>query len=626
MAKGNYSRDTFRNIKHYVGVRLQQGVPLLDADWNEQDDIRKYEVQTFIKWFIGDGIPFGNNGFKISPNENNPNDFIIQSGRCLVDGWEVINEEDCHYIDQEDVLALEPPQTDNRVDLVYLDVWEREVDAEEDEYLINKKINEETCIRLKREWRVRVEPGTEGTDEPPSLPETDDQVEGEGQEDEVTYSPPPNARYELAHLKRTPGNATIEQDQIIDLRRTGLTLASCKDQLDQIDALLTKTVADAFGESYTPIMDESENLRMNLRDAINGILDGSLQGTASMLSGHADGSTKTIPVEGINGDVWIFWSYDSHILYDTYHRDSRTWIGETTIEIAGDIDPEHFITLNAFDFIWLFFHKNSEVWYKRYSLANGRWDDDETQLDVGAQGSFTLSGAICDGERIWLYGEVKESEDTIDIYYIHGTVEKWDDSWHKLTEGGNNKSPCAVADNIGNVWMFWRNNEKDLLGQQYRDDWEDNPSQILSGPIYPITYGAVADHNGNIFVAYREQGSTAVRFLRYLRDTATWDQNNTNIISRHADGAPLMISDTDNGVWIFGVSSINGIRKIVYNYYSTRRNGWWASNKLLDIDLNMRSQASPLAIACNSGDIWVTWQDPSSNDESVWYRRMTIPI
>jgi hypothetical protein len=36
---GNFSRDTFDKLKHYVGVRLQQGVPIVDADWNELEDI-----------------------------------------------------------------------------------------------------------------------------------------------------------------------------------------------------------------------------------------------------------------------------------------------------------------------------------------------------------------------------------------------------------------------------------------------------------------------------------------------------------------------------------------------------------------------------------------------------------
>jgi hypothetical protein len=59
------SNTTFDKMKQYVSVRMQQGVPLLDSDWNEKDDIRRYEMRSFIKWFIGDGVPYGNDGFAI---------------------------------------------------------------------------------------------------------------------------------------------------------------------------------------------------------------------------------------------------------------------------------------------------------------------------------------------------------------------------------------------------------------------------------------------------------------------------------------------------------------------------------------------------------------------------------
>ena len=88
---GNFSRDTFDRLKHYVGVRLQKGVPLVDADWNEQEDIRRYELQAFLKWFVGDGVPADNDGFSIQAETD---DFGIGFGRCLVEGLEAINDAD----------------------------------------------------------------------------------------------------------------------------------------------------------------------------------------------------------------------------------------------------------------------------------------------------------------------------------------------------------------------------------------------------------------------------------------------------------------------------------------------------------------------------------------------------
>jgi hypothetical protein len=232
---GNFSRDTFKfnQLKRYVGVRMQQGVPILDADWNEQDDIRKHELRAFLKWFVGSGVPAGNDGFRIMPHpEGKENDFIIkggngtadQPGRCLVDGWDVIINEDVDYTKQElfgnndlaiqwDVDPLEtlsPPTQEQRIDTVYLDVWEREVDADEDNDLINTAIGIETCVRIKREWVVRVAQG----------------------QTELPAPPQDHVFFQLAQLNRAMGNNLITQQDITDSRQVCLSQDSVKEYVD----------------------------------------------------------------------------------------------------------------------------------------------------------------------------------------------------------------------------------------------------------------------------------------------------------------------------------------------------------------------------------------------------------
>ncbi len=225
---GNFSRNTFDKLKHYVGVRLQQGVPIVDADWNEQEDIRKYELQTFLKWFVGDGVPKGNDGFRIEAivpvTENSNNDFTIKggdgtpegAGRCLVEGWDAVIEQDLKYTEQPlynnanlaekwQVLrlpALTKPREEVRTDTVYLDLWEREVDGQEDGNLVNEKIGVETCVRVKLEWVVRVAEGTTALPRPPSN----------------------HVFYRLATFTRSGATAAILSDHITDLRRTGLAI------------------------------------------------------------------------------------------------------------------------------------------------------------------------------------------------------------------------------------------------------------------------------------------------------------------------------------------------------------------------------------------------------------------
>ncbi|HMS82455.1 MAG TPA: DUF6519 domain-containing protein [Nitrospira sp.] len=230
---GNFSRDTFDRLKHYVGVRLQQGVPIVDADWNELEDIRRYELQAFLKWFVGNGVPSGNNGFQIQAVAE-PNDLSIRggdgtaegTGRVLVEGMDVLNESNIRYTAQplfnNAALAAKwgvdpiPPLTTpagNRTDTVYLDVWEREVDSTEDADLVNPAIGVETCVRTKREWAVRV-------------------VEGSST---IPASPAGHTFYGLARLSRVGGAAVIPGDGITDLRQTILSLRSTSDHLFRTD-------------------------------------------------------------------------------------------------------------------------------------------------------------------------------------------------------------------------------------------------------------------------------------------------------------------------------------------------------------------------------------------------------
>src|SRR4051794_28299912 len=68
---GNYSRlpetrSRDSRTKHYVSVRVQQGVPLLDADINESEDLRRLEWEDLNRGVIGDGMPLENDGFRIA--------------------------------------------------------------------------------------------------------------------------------------------------------------------------------------------------------------------------------------------------------------------------------------------------------------------------------------------------------------------------------------------------------------------------------------------------------------------------------------------------------------------------------------------------------------------------------
>jgi hypothetical protein len=153
--KGNFSNggdDTFDITKDYIGIRLQQGVPLLDRDWNELEDLRRYQDWVIREKYLGDGTP--DNGFAVTLISGKIDDFNIIRGRCLVDGFEAVNRDKDTYRSQTDAPVLTIP-TGARTDIVYIDLWISEVHGT-DELKNSQDVKMETCARHKVEWRVMV--------------------------------------------------------------------------------------------------------------------------------------------------------------------------------------------------------------------------------------------------------------------------------------------------------------------------------------------------------------------------------------------------------------------------------------------------------------------------------------
>lgn len=208
---GNFSRDPQTRLndsvaKHYVSVGLQQGVPILDADWNELENLRRYEHEKLGASFVGSGVPAGDDGFRILMSAAD-NDFAIRKGILLVQGKATVNDSDTTFLTQPNsALAniLATPAADVSL-VVYIDVWESEVRSVDDHDLVDSRIGVETCIRLKRQWVVLTATGTSAADIP---------VPAVGHTVQL-----------LAVVNRKAANAKIEFDMIADQRRLHLTLS-----------------------------------------------------------------------------------------------------------------------------------------------------------------------------------------------------------------------------------------------------------------------------------------------------------------------------------------------------------------------------------------------------------------
>lgn len=88
-ASANTSLDSFDFSKYYDGCTLQQGVPVLDSDWNEQNDIRRiHEIVNNIATIGSTKIYLSgdHNGFDVHSASSPTNNFQIFGGWAMVQG------------------------------------------------------------------------------------------------------------------------------------------------------------------------------------------------------------------------------------------------------------------------------------------------------------------------------------------------------------------------------------------------------------------------------------------------------------------------------------------------------------------------------------------------------------
>jgi hypothetical protein len=212
--------------KGYMGLHIQQGVPLLDRDLNLLHDLITATVRSVITRYIGNGIPAGADGFAIQalPAPQNNQNFAIKAaatgaGACLVGGIEVTIPADTNYSVQTGVPPLTTPtntQPNPRIDLVYLDVSLIEVDGTTDTDLNNlTDVGMETSVRLKPSWVVRVAEGVP-----------------------VPAPPPGHVFHTLARLQRPTGVAAIDPPIITDLRQSRLTASDMERRISLMEKLL----------------------------------------------------------------------------------------------------------------------------------------------------------------------------------------------------------------------------------------------------------------------------------------------------------------------------------------------------------------------------------------------------
>jgi hypothetical protein len=216
---GDYTKFSFKSKKNYSGVYKQQGRVSLDSDWNEQAEIKNRRWRSETIDIIGECVvpESTSDGFRVMPT--GPGTFDIGIGRAYVDGIQtechgldpqrydaVLGEEQgtlpVPYTDQPHLPAplpqsltapVLPPITD-RKDLIYLDVWQREVTVIEDPGIKEIALGgPDTTTRIQTAWQVKAITDVGDVSCPDEIPGWDDETRPSGGRlTTSTHVPPPD--------------------------------------------------------------------------------------------------------------------------------------------------------------------------------------------------------------------------------------------------------------------------------------------------------------------------------------------------------------------------------------------------------------------------------------------------
>ena len=155
---GNYSRFSYLDTTRYLMMLKEQGVPVLDDEFNMAQNAIYTTLRKTVKYAIGDGSP--DNGFNIQVSGSPDNNFTVKSGSLIVDGWILELLSDFEYTSQPGIAVLSPPASGTRTDEVYLEMWMDEENDTEDSNIVDPTLGARTSCRLKQNFVVKVAQGS----------------------------------------------------------------------------------------------------------------------------------------------------------------------------------------------------------------------------------------------------------------------------------------------------------------------------------------------------------------------------------------------------------------------------------------------------------------------------------
>ncbi|MEO1222045.1 MAG: hypothetical protein AAFY42_11940 [Pseudomonadota bacterium] len=587
--------DTFDPLRQFVSVRLQQGVPIVDADWNEMDDTRRFEMRSHSNWYVGDGVPHGSQGFRIAALAPAvANDFVIETGvpappggetsinvglrhmgRCLVEGREVTIDADINFrsqplhtsqggsanlADRWGVPVIdEIPVLDGTV-CIYLDVWDRLVRPDELPALVFPDIGTESCARIRQQWVVRARTGT-------TAPQS-------GDPDHISG----HSYYALATISRIAATPEVFEGQITDERER---------QLQTPPSTLINDVLGTTPERYRRGLDRPA---ASLRTVLNALMRGELPSSDDQViapDAGGDFPARALSVEGTTAHY--FWH--SNRAGGTNQIFGTSW---PVNDPARAADPPVQITnLGATTpALAILPTQPAPTLFVAYS----------SQDDVRFRTATSVSGLAA------------AAEDVI------------------ASQADRERHPIVVrSGQIVTVFWHWNGPGADdhirFRRRQYDPTWAEGAAAWLEGdgqdisPIRPFSaiaepglMHAASDDAGRVWLAFWTAGNNiaVARLNTATGAIETW--GDTELDSGGSDRQPYVLIEGSDRVWTFW----RGGDGIYHSIHDVATDTWGAPSLIPGTDGPTGANQRPSAVIEPDGGIWLLWSRENAGDADVW--------
>jgi hypothetical protein len=650
------SPDTFDPLLRYISVRLQQGVPIVDADINEADDIRSFELRSFLKWFVGDGVPETSDAFRVVAS-GLKSDVVIAAGaaappgsgklaaglgagRCLVDGRDAMIAKDVNltgqrlHVSQQGAAKLagawgvstvtDLPLIDGKI-LLYLDVWDRLVTPTEQPALIFSGLGTESAARLGREWVVRWTAAAV----PPAFG-TPEFKAGH------SYTA-------LASIARRAADPVIGVSDVTDLRQRRLLVPPAT------------LIEDLLGTTPTRYRQGLDRPPISMRDAVNALLRGELPSTPdSPIAPHPANDAMSFAFDRSGPDIVGFWSsmrvagleqiFATRWPQGDPAAAASTPPNQVTSGTLAHRLPSALQLPNAGDLLVAYETDTRDIHARRAATLAGFASADELPIATDPDPVVEAHPLvlIVGNQLVYLWHSTSPGPKIRWMYRRRKYPAAWTElgaSW--LDAAGVELSPivpAAAAPSAGGVHAVVAGTQIYVAFVTSTDDIavarldpltaaiENWGGLLLTSPVKDSSPYLVVDGTASVW-AFWQTADQGIFHRRHDVASNTWVGGSTVVPGTHVaattDTRTTAVRDGTGAIWLFWVSNRSGSNDVWVVRRDPATGGWGAPRV---VAASAQDDDLPFARGGDGDVIWLFWRSQRSGNNDLYFKRLITSI